>query len=75
MDTTDQTIRKHLQKWAKGQTPPSGGKARLMDSATTPRISFYKPKPIKLPTFPIERVSWALVYFWDRSATSSHLIR
>jgi hypothetical protein len=75
MDNTDITIRKQLQNWAKGQTPPASLKARLLKSAAAPRLSFYKTKPIKLPTLPVELVSWAWVYSFDRSIISSQLIR
>ena len=75
METTDRTIRKQLQNWAIEQKSPLDAKYRLLESAAVQKNPFYKPKHIKLPTFPIERVSWAMVYSLDRSMTSSQLIR
>jgi hypothetical protein len=75
MDAIDLTIRKQLQKWAKGQASSPGARYRLLESAAAPRNHFYQHKPIKLPSFPMERVSWAMVYSLDRSITSSQLIR
>jgi len=75
METTDRTIRKQLQNWAKEQKSPPEAKYRLLESAAAQKTPFYKPKTIKLPTFPIERVSWTMVYSLDRSLTSSQLIR
>jgi hypothetical protein len=75
METTDRTIRKQFQKWAKEQTSPPEAKYRLLESAAVLKNPFYKPKPIRLPSFPLERVSWAMVYSLDRSMTSSQLIR
>ena len=75
METSELKLRQQIKNWAKGQAPPPNGKARLLRSAAAPRISFYKPKPIKIPTFPAEMVSWAMVYSMDRGVATLRLIR
>ena len=75
MNTTDTKIRHKLQNWAKGQTPPPTVKNQLLRSAAAPRLTFSKSKPIKIPAFPTELVSWATVYSLDRGVATLHLIR
>ena len=75
MDTIDTNIRQQLKKWAQGQTPPPDGKTRLLKAATAPRISFRKPNALKIPAFPTEMVSWAMVYSMDRGVATLRLIR
>jgi hypothetical protein len=75
MNTTDTKIQKKLKYWAKGQTPPPNIKNQLLRSAAAPRLSFSKSKPIKIPVFPTELVSWATVYSLDRGVTNLNFIR
>ena len=75
MNTTDTKIRLKLKNWAKRQTPPPNVKNQLLRSAAAPRLTFSKSKPIKIPAFPTELVSWATVYSLDRSVATFHLIR
>jgi len=75
MNTTDTKIRHKLQNWAKAQIPPPTVKNQLLRSAAAPRLTFSKSKPIKIPAFPTELVSWATVYSLDQGVASLHLIR